>query len=191
MPRKLEPGLAATYSRLSDFSTSTMKSPPGRSVVTMSASRAGSLSRGATGAVAGPATGATAGAVCASAPAALPTRAAPVTAALFRKSRRSTDPFFVIMGVAYNPQRFMAIRHFVRFTLLGLLTVAAATGAFAQGNRQTPDEFKRMLAMGTKYRTASELYTALKMAAPGGGRQMPAFAQLPDWSGLWTAAGGG
>jgi len=48
-----------------------------------------------------------------------------------------------------------------------------------------------MLAMGTKYRAASELYAALKMTAPGGGRQMPAFAQLPDWSGLWMASGGG
>ena len=45
--------------------------------------------------------------------------------------------------------------------------------------------------MGTRYRTALEFYTALKTAAPGGGRQMPAFAQLPDWSGLWMAAGGG
>jgi len=48
-----------------------------------------------------------------------------------------------------------------------------------------------MLAMGTKYRTASEFYAALKAASPGGGRQMPAFAQLPDWSGLWMASGGG
>ena len=45
--------------------------------------------------------------------------------------------------------------------------------------------------MGTRYRTALEYYTALKTAAPGGARQMPAFAQLPDWSGLWMAAGGG
>src|ERR1051326_1196065 len=48
-----------------------------------------------------------------------------------------------------------------------------------------------MLAMGTKYRTATEFYAALKAAAPGQGRQMPAFNQLPDWSGLWTAGGGG
>ena len=85
----------------------------------------------------------------------------------------------------------MAITRFIRLALLGLLTVTAVTPAFAQANRQTPDEFKRMLAMGVKYRTASELYAALKMAAPGGGRQMPAFAQLPDWSGLWQAGGGG
>src|ERR1041385_2076305 len=190
MPRKLEPGLAATYSRLSDFSTSTMKSPPGRSVVTISASSEGSVSRGAIGAVAGLA-GAAAGAggaVCASAPAALPTRAAPVTAALFRKSRRSTDPFCFIVAVAYNSQRFMAIRH---VALFGLLTLAGASSVFAQANRQSPEEFRRMLAMGTKYWTATEFYAALKAAAPGQGRQMPAFNQLPDWSGLWTAGGGG
>jgi hypothetical protein len=82
---------------------------------------------------------------------------------------------------------------FVRTALFGLLTVATITAAFAQGNRptQTADEFRRMLAMGTKYRTASEFYAALKAASPGGGRQMPAFAQLPDWSGLWMASGGG
>src|SRR4030095_6193017 len=86
----------------------------------------------------------------------------------------------------------MAMR-FVRLGLSGLLAVATVTVVFAQGNRPTqpPDEFRRMLAMGTKYRTAPELYAALKMAAPGGGRQMPAFAPLPDWSGLWTASGGG
>src|SRR5580765_4354782 len=35
--RKLEPGLAATYSKPSDFSTSTMKSEPGFSTVRLSA----------------------------------------------------------------------------------------------------------------------------------------------------------
>src|SRR5438067_3195670 len=163
MPRKLDPGLAATYSRLSDFSTSTMKSPPGRSVVTISASSAGSVSRGATGAVAGPAAAGADGAVWASAPAALPTMAAPVTAALFRKSRRSTEPFFFIVAVAYNSQRFMAITRLGRVALVGLVAATTASALFAQGNRQaqSPDEFKRMLAMGTKYRTASELYAAL------------------------------
>jgi len=82
----------------------------------------------------------------------------------------------------------MAIRH---LALLGILTLAAGTAAQAQGNRQTPEEFRRNLAMGTKYPTASEFYGALKKAAPGGGRQAPAFSQLPDWSGLWMAAGGG
>jgi hypothetical protein len=82
---------------------------------------------------------------------------------------------------------------FIRAALSGLLIIAAITAAYAQANRptQTPDEFRRMLAMGTKHRTASEFYAALKAAAPGGGRQMPPFAQLPDWSGLWMASGGG
>jgi hypothetical protein len=88
----------------------------------------------------------------------------------------------------------MAMTRCAPIAVPGLLILAAVTSVFTQGNRppaQTPDEFRRMLAMGTKYRTASELYASLKMAAPGGGRQMPAFAQLPDWSGLWTASGGG
>jgi hypothetical protein len=73
------------------------------------------------------------------------------------------------------------------------LLAVTSTYVGAQGGRptQTPDEFRRMLATGTKYRSASELYVALKMAAPGAGRQIPAFAQLPDWSGLWMASGGG
>ena len=80
------------------------------------------------------------------------------------------------------------MRHLV---LAGFLILATGTAALAQANRQAPDEFRRMLAMGTKYATASELYAALKKAAPGGGRQMPSFAQMPDWSGLWMASGGG
>ena len=82
----------------------------------------------------------------------------------------------------------MAIRH---VALFGLLALATASSSFAQANRQSPEEFGRMLAMGTKYKTATEFYAALKAAAPGQGQQMPAFAQLPDWSGLWTAGGGG
>jgi hypothetical protein len=87
----------------------------------------------------------------------------------------------------------MAIRRYVRAALPGLLVLAAVAAVFAQGNRpsQAPDEFRRLLAMGTKYKTATEFYAALKAAAPGGGRQLPAFNQLPDWSGLWTAGGGG
>ena len=85
----------------------------------------------------------------------------------------------------------MAMTRLTRLAVLSLFAAALATTAFAQANRQTPDEVNRMLAMGVKYRTASEFYAALKMAAPGAGRQMPTFAQLPDWSGLWIAGGGG
>src|SRR5215831_5743573 len=83
----------------------------------------------------------------------------------------------------------MAIRHLV---LAGVLAIASATVVVAQQTAgQNAAEFRRMLAMGTKYKTASELYAALKAAAPRGGRQTPTAGQLPDWSGLWTAANGG
>src|SRR5262245_854728 len=90
MPRKLDPGLAATYSKSSDLMTSTMKSPPGLSVVNISTVEGGSISRGGVGAmaVAGPCCAAAfvAPGTSAAAPA-----AAPVTAALLRKPRRSTE----------------------------------------------------------------------------------------------------
>src|SRR6266849_6098027 len=95
MPRKLEPGLAATYSKFRALRTSTMKSPPGRSVVSTSISPVGSFSFGKLGADAGrdaPACGA-----CAAGGAAPPANAAaPVTAALFRKLRRLTAGCFDI-----------------------------------------------------------------------------------------------
>src|SRR6267142_2359778 len=76
-----------------------------------------------------------------------------------------------------------------RLTLLALVAVASAT-AVAQEQRQSPAEWRRMFELGLRHRTALDLYKALKDAA-GGGKQSPSFAQLPDWSGLWTAAGGG
>jgi hypothetical protein len=76
-----------------------------------------------------------------------------------------------------------------RLAVLGLLAAASAHVA-AQGDRQSPAEFRRMLDQGTGQRTALDLYSALKAAARGG-RQSPPYDQLPDWSGLWTAAGGG
>src|SRR5688572_2954429 len=97
MPRKLEPGFDATNSMLSDLITSTMKSPPDRSRTSDSGSRPGSSSRAGAGAA--PARGpcaAAAGAAAAGAWAAMASgtrAAAPVTAAPFRKSRRSTDFF--------------------------------------------------------------------------------------------------
>lgn len=77
------------------------------------------------------------------------------------------------------------------FKKLAVLVILAAVSAtvFAQGGRQSPDEFRRMLDMGLKHRTASELYEALKADAHGG-KQSPPYDQLPDWSGLWTAGGG-
>jgi len=77
------------------------------------------------------------------------------------------------------------------FKKLAVLVILAAVPAtvFAQGGRQSPDEFRRMLDIGLKHRTASELYEALKAGAHGG-KQSPPYDQLPDWSGLWTAGGG-
>ena len=49
---------------------------------------------------------------------------------------------------------------------------------------------ERMLDKGKAHKTALDLYAALKVEAKGG-KVNPPFAQLPDWSGLWTASGGG
>src|SRR5690242_10848693 len=87
-PRKLDPGFAQTYSNPSDFKTSTMKSPPGRSAVNTSTTGEGvpdSASRAAAeGALA------RAGlASCARLCLGLTTSAAaPVAAAPFKKLRR-------------------------------------------------------------------------------------------------------
>src|SRR5687768_6018981 len=83
--------------------TSTMKSPPGLSVVRTSTLPGGSTSRGGTGAV--PCEDGDDGETCASAAEAPGTSAAaPVTAALFKKSRRFTESCLSDMG------RFSAAR---------------------------------------------------------------------------------
>src|SRR5580692_1258500 len=87
-PRKLEPGLAQTYSIPRDLMTSTMKSEPLRSVVRISAGEEGSSASGEIGNAAG-----TLGAGVAEAagtPGTALIAAAP-TAALFRKLRRLTE----------------------------------------------------------------------------------------------------
>src|SRR2546425_1188200 len=77
--------------------TSTMKSPPGRSVVSTSTSPDGSTSLGNVGAVPEPAGPLCCAAASPEAPAPPTNTAAPVTAALFRKPRRPTDGFFDIV----------------------------------------------------------------------------------------------
>src|SRR5450830_1698500 len=95
--RKLEPGLAAMYSKPSDLTTSTMKSDPGFSTVRTSTSwdsgsvsAANCLAEGDAavprGGVAGTCCAATTGPTSAAAPAAAP------TAAPFRKPPRSKAP---------------------------------------------------------------------------------------------------
>jgi hypothetical protein len=59
----------------------------------------------------------------------------------------------------------------------------------AQGPPQSLAEWQRLSALGLQHPTAWGLYSAMKQAA-GGGQQSPPFDRLPDWSGLWTSAGG-
>ncbi|HEV2200084.1 MAG TPA: hypothetical protein VGR73_09700 [Bryobacteraceae bacterium] len=70
-----------------------------------------------------------------------------------------------------------------------VILAALSTTVVAQSGGQSPAEFRRMLDTGLKHRTASELYDALRADAHGG-KQSPPYDQLPDWSGLWTIAGG-
>jgi hypothetical protein len=67
----------------------------------------------------------------------------------------------------------------------------AATVVAAQNRPQQPAaEWQKKYDLGVRHKTAWDLYQALKASARGG-KQNPPFAELPDWSGLWTAAGGG
>src|ERR1700733_7756525 len=127
MPRKAEPGLAATYSKPRVLMTSTMKSDPGRSVVQTSTRGGGGvvsaavcLAPGSGFGVAGRCTSAascafavsgftTSGAAPAAAPAAAP----------FKKPRRSTEifldlamvnpPYGVVLKVYGNIQYFIML----------------------------------------------------------------------------------
>ena len=81
-----------------------------------------------------------------------------------------------------------------RFTRLAILLtlVALAFPAVRAQERaqQSPADWQRLYQMGLANKTAWDLFQSLKKAA-GGGQVSPPFAQLPDWSGLWTAGGGG
>ena len=72
-------------------------------------------------------------------------------------------------------------------TLAAVVIAAAATPQPPQA--QPAADWQRKHAMGLKQRTAWDLYLNLKETARGG-QQSPPFTQLPDWTGLWTAAGG-
>ena len=74
--------------------------------------------------------------------------------------------------------------------LAGWAGWATPTVVAAQTQTQAQTEWQRMYDLGLKYRTAEDLYSALKSAAHGG-QQSPSFSQLPDWPGLWMASGGG
>jgi len=82
-----------------------------------------------------------------------------------------------------------------RLVVLTLIAAASATAVVSvaaqqQQQRQSSADWERLHQMGVAHKTASDLYATLKKAA-GGGKVSPPFAQLPDWSGLWTTAGGG
>jgi hypothetical protein len=71
------------------------------------------------------------------------------------------------------------------------LVAITSVGLRAQDRpQQSPAEWRQKHDLGLKYRTAWDLYQALKTGARGG-KQNPPFSELPDWSGLWTQAGGG
>src|SRR5687768_16109619 len=79
-----------------------------------------------------------------------------------------------------------------RILVIALIATAAAAVAVGaqQPTQMDPAEWRRMHARGLEHRTAWDLYLAIKTAARGG-QQSPPFSQLPDWTGLWTVAGGG
>jgi hypothetical protein len=83
------------------------------------------------------------------------------------------------------------MRGVTRFVLLASIVVAASALAAAQGPPpQTAAEWQRKHQLALKHRTAWDLYLALEAAARDA-RRSPPFSALPDWTGLWTAAGGG
>ena len=82
------------------------------------------------------------------------------------------------------------MRLFTRFAAAACVVIFSPV-LLAQGPpaapQQAPADWQRKHEMGLKYRTAWDLYQALRQAARGG--QSP--AQVADWSGIWTNSGGG
>jgi hypothetical protein len=73
--------------------------------------------------------------------------------------------------------------------LVAAVAMAAAVAAAQPASRQPAAEWQRKHQMGLTHSTAWDLYQSLKGAARGGQQNVP-FNRLPDWTGLWTAAGG-
>src|SRR5713226_8441639 len=101
MPRKLDPGLAQTYSKPSDFRTSTMKSEPVRSAVRISGSDGGAVSAAADMIGVADAGARAAGDCASAATGGVAIAAAPASDARFRKPRRSIG--LLPDGPASNP----------------------------------------------------------------------------------------
>lgn len=88
---------------------------------------------------------------------------------------------------------------------IALAPVAASAAVGPPGPARTPPPYPAQLPLApsktaktwtqanrdytTTYKTADEHYAALKRQAGGGKVNVP-YAQLPDWSGIWTAANG-
>src|SRR5260370_40568208 len=108
-PRKLDPGLAATYSRPNDLMTSIMKSEPGRSVVCTSTIEGGAFSAAISFAVGVGALARFGSDCCAWATVGVATSAAAPAAAPFKNPRRSTEDFldlgmvFTSLGLRRGP----------------------------------------------------------------------------------------
>jgi hypothetical protein len=74
--------------------------------------------------------------------------------------------------------------------VLSALVLTATVAAQESAPQQSAADWQKHHQMGLAHKSAGDLYAALKKAA-GGGRVSPPYAQLPDWSGLWTSGGGG
>src|SRR5260370_28899023 len=90
-PRKLDPGLAATYSTPNDLMTSIMKAEPGRDVVCTSTIEGGAVSAAISFAVGVGALARFGSDCCAWATVGVATSAAAPAAAPFKNPRRSTE----------------------------------------------------------------------------------------------------
>lgn len=76
-------------------------------------------------------------------------------------------------------------------SIVATVTLLAATALLVNTLRAQNggDSKEQMVALGKQYKTAADLYNALKQQAHGG-RHMTA-SMMPDWSGIYTRARGG
>src|SRR5580704_11919435 len=138
-PRKLEPGLAQTYSIPRDLMTSTMKSEPLRSVVRISAGEEESSASGEIGIAAG--TLAAAGVAEAAAVPGTALIAAAPTAALFRKLRRLME-FLLRVATAESSRMRHLVSHISAHRELNLLSGLQRRCARSEGATHSFTGFK-------------------------------------------------
>ena len=99
-----------------------------------------------------------------------------------------------LAGIHQEDRPMTALR---RAAVIAIVTIASssllASVLFAQQPQpptQSLQEWQRKYELGLEHKTAWDLYLALKAAAKAGQPPPPA-SQVPDWSGIWTTAGGG